>query len=134
MIGKKLKFDLARMKSYSYDAYKALMGHIELDNKTAIKNVLNEYCLYLESSELFLTSGEIYEIIEKYSGIKICNMDKRFIMSEITRRISGNESHLLSGYFSVLMDEDKPVKRKGSYVRKYVPDASDFIEKNVLDI
>lgn len=133
MIGNSTKGSEEKLKALAKDAVMSFTGKLGLDNKIAIKNLLSEYCLVLQKREIEITSKEIVGLMMFHCPVYNIK-DQKKISSEVTRRISGMDSHDLSGHFETVMHNDKPVRRSGAILRKFTPDPEIFIERNVLDI
>lgn len=133
IVGKPVTSSEDKMKALSKDCYMSIMGRLDVDNKIILKKLLTEYCILLGRKYLEITSKEIVGLMMYYHPVYDEKEQKR-ISSEISRRISGSESHELSGHFSAIMKDDKPVRRGGAFLRKFTPDSDAFIAKNTLDI
>lgn len=134
VIGKPAVSSVDKLKVLALDAFNSIMGTIDLDNKVALKKLLTEYCIFLGEKHLEITSKEITGLINLYSH-KIDDPKKlKYVTNEITRRVSGTESYELSGHFTVVEKDGKPVRRHGAYLRRFTPDAEAFTAKNTLDI
>lgn len=133
VMGKPVTTTEDKIKALCKDAYMSIMGRLDVDNKIILKKLLTEYCILLGEKYIDITSKEIV-------GLIMCNhlitetKEQKLLSSEISRRISGSESHELSGHFTAVMKDGKQVKRNGAFLRRFTPDSDAFIAKNVLDI
>lgn len=133
IIGKPATTTEEKMKALAKDTYMSIMGRLDLDNKVILKKLLTEYCILQGTKYIEITSKEIVGLVMYYHPIFDVKEQKR-ITHEISRRISGSESHELSGHFSAIEKEGKPVRRNGAFLRKFTPDSDAFVAKNTLDI
>lgn len=133
IIGKPATSTEQKIKALCKDAYMSITGRLEIDNKLIIKKLLTEYCILLGKKELEITSIEIVGLISLHHPI-MNEKERKKITTEISRRISGAESHELSGHFVSIMKDGKQVRRNGSYLRLFTPDPDAFVAKNTLDI
>lgn len=133
IIGKPVTTSKEKIGILCKDAYMSLTGKLDIDNKIIIKKLLTEYCILLGKKEIEITSTEIVQLITLHYPI-LDNKEVKKITTEISRRISGAESHELSGHFVSIMKNGKQVRRNGSYLRLFTPDSDAFIAKNTLDI
>ncbi|UNY46992.1 hypothetical protein PQB73_gp221 [Cronobacter phage LPCS28] len=133
IVGKPATSSEQKIKSLCKDAYMSITGRLDVDNKIILKKLLTEYCVYLGKQYIDITSKEIVGLVMMYHPV-YDTKEQKLISSEISRRVSGSESHELSGHFTAIMKDGKPVRRNGAYLRKFTPDSDAFIAKNTLDI
>jgi hypothetical protein len=133
IVGKPVTSSEQKIKSLCKDAYMSITGRLDVDNKIILKKLLTEYCVYLGKQYIDITSKEIVGLVMMYHPV-YDTKEQKLISSEISRRVSGSESHELSGHFTAIMKDGKPVRRNGAYLRKFTPDSDAFIAKNTLDI
>ncbi|WNL63166.1 hypothetical protein [Citrobacter phage Ci1] len=133
IIGKPASSTEAKVKTLCVDAYMSIMGRLDVDNKIILKKLLTEYCILQGAKYIDITSREIVGLI-MYNHPIVEVKEQKLLSSEISRRISGSESHELSGHFSPVMKDGKQVKRNGAFLRRFTPDSSAFVAKNTLDI
>ena len=133
IIGKPASSTEAKVKTLCVDAYMSIMGRLDIDNKIILKKLLTEYCILQGAKYIDITSREIVGLI-MYNHPIVEVKEQKLLSSEISRRISGSESHELSGHFSPVMKDGKQVKRNGAFLRRFTPDSDAFVAKNTLDI
>lgn len=133
VIGKPATSSESKMKALAKDAYMSLMGKLDVDNKIILKKLLTEYCIFLGKKYIDVTSKEIVGLIMLYHPVHD-SKEQKVISSEISRRVSGSESHELSGHFTPVLKDGKQVRRNGAYLRQFTPDSDAFVAKNTLDI
>lgn len=133
VIGKPATCTEDKIRALCKDAYMSILGRLGTDNKIILKKLLTEYCIFLDKKYIDITSKEIVGLIMLYHPV-YDSKEQKVISSEISRRISGSESHELSGHFTPVMKNGKQVIRNGAKLRQFTPDSDAFVAKNTLDI
>lgn len=133
VIGKPATSSEAMLKAIAKDVYMSITGRLDVDNKIVLKKLLTEYCIFLGKKYIDITSKEIVGLVMLYHPIHD-SKEQKLLSSEISRRVSGSESHELSGHFTPVLKDGKQVRRNGAYLRQFTPDSDAFVAKNTLDI
>lgn len=133
IVTSKRKSSAEQIKIKSLNLAKCILGKNQENNKLVLLDFLDEVCVHQDKTQLVFTSVDIVKILKE--NCELSREDERFIQHEITRRISGAESFILSGRIEFFLDENKNrVRQDSAYVRIYTPDPSLFQEKFMLDI